>query len=294
MLKGVNDMKTKIFLIFSLLLVNGYLFAQDDIVDKLTVPLSKPNEPVKLECGLINGSITVTGYSGSQVEIEAVTRLKKIEDGVRTREKTRSSESSSTSKSKDGMFKIPTTSSALEVEEYNNRVEVDVESHNKTVDVALKVPFNTSLSLGTIHNGTIKVDNVSGNMEIENHHGSIYLSDISGSAIANTHHGKIIITFKKIESKPMAFSSYHGDIDISFPSSLKANVVFKTEQGEVYSDFNIKKDEKAAKKVQKKTHDKDGRFKVRIERAYYGTINGGGPEMTFNNYHGDVILRKNK
>lgn len=289
-------MKNHLLIVIGLLIITGSIFAQDDIVDKLTVPLSKPDEPVYLECGLMNGSITVTGYEGNQVEVEAVTRLKKLEDdeGERERSRTRSSESESTTKSKEGMFKIPTTSSALEVEEYNNRIEVDVESLNKTVDVTLKVPFKTSLSLSAHHNGTIKVDNVTGNMEIQNHHGSIYLSDISGSAIANSHHGKIIITFNKVDSTPMAFSSYHGDIDVSFPPTLKANVVFKTEQGEVYSDFNIQKDEKASQKIQEKSHDKDGRFKVRIERAYYGTINGGGPEITFNNYHGDIILRKNK
>lgn len=276
-------MKTKIVFLLSLWIGTSQLMAQDDIVDKLTIPLSQPNEPVFLELALMNGSITVTGYSGNQVEIEAVTRLKKLD----------SNESSE--KEREGLIYIPTTSSALEVEEYDNKIEIDVESQEKTVDVSIKVPFKTSMELSAHHNGTIKVDNVIGDLEVQNHHGPIYLTDVSGSVVANSHHGEIKVTFKQIDSqKPMAFSSYHGDIDVSLPASVKVNVIFKTERGEVYSDFEIKKIEKAAKRIEEETREKEGKYKIRIERAFYGTINGGGPEFQFSNYHGDIILRKNK
>lgn len=276
-------MKVKIIFLIGLMIGAGQLMAQEDVVDKLTVPLSQPNEPVSLELALMNGSITVTGYSGNQVEIEAVTKLKKLD-----------SEKSS-KKRREGLTHIPTTSSALEVEENNNKIEIDVESLNKTVDVSMKVPFKTSMELSAHHNGTIKVDNVIGDLEVQNHHGPIYLTDVSGSVVANSHHGEIKVTFKQVDpEKPMAFSSYHGDIDVSLPPSVKANVILKTEQGEVYSDFEIKKIEKAAKRIEENSREKDGKYKIRIERAFYGTINGGGPEFQFSNYHGDIILRKSK
>jgi DUF4097 and DUF4098 domain-containing protein YvlB len=276
-------MKVKIIFLIGLMIGVGRLMAQEDVVDKLTVPLSQPNEPVFLELSLMNGSITVTGYSGNQVEIEAVTKLKKLDREEPSK------------KEREGLIHIPTTSSALEVEEFNNKIEIDVESLKKTVDVNLKVPYQTSLDLSAHHNGIIKVDNVIGDLEVQNHHGPIYLTDISGSVVANSHHGEITVTFKQIDpKKPMAFSSYHGDIDVSLPASVKANVMFKTEQGEVYSDFEIKKSEEESKRVQERTHDQDGKYQVRIERAFYGAINGGGPEFQFSNYHGDIILRKNR
>ncbi len=276
-------MKAKIIFLLSFWIGANQLMAQKDVVDKLTLPLSQPNEPVFLELALMNGSITVTGYPGNQVEIEAVTKLKKLD----------SEESSK--KEREGLIRIPTTSSALEVEEDNNKIEIDVESLTKTVDVSIKVPFKTSMELSAHHNGTIKVDNVTGDLDVQNHHGPIYLTDVSGSVVANSHHGEIKVTFKQVDpQKPMAFSSYHGDIDVSLPTSVKANVIIKTEQGEVYSDFEIKKIEKAAKRIEENSNEKDGKYKIRIERAFYGAINGGGPEFQFSNYHGDIIIRKNK
>ncbi len=273
-------MVRKHFILFLILLVAWTIsYAQEDIVDKLSVPLSKPNEPVTLELSLLYGSIHVTGYNGNTVEIEAITRLKKI--------------SKNQSQKHTGMNMIVATSSCLEVEEDNNHVEIEVESIHKTVDVTLKVPFKTSLDLGTHHNGKITVDNITGDLEIENHHGSIYLNDISGSAVANTHHGEIKVIFNKISpNKPMSFSTYHKDIDVTFPANLKANVKLKSEKGQIYSDFVVVKDEKAKRIVQEKSHREDGKYKVRIEHAFYGLINGGGPEYQFNNYHGDILIRK--
>jgi hypothetical protein len=33
-------------------------------------------------------------------------------------------------------------------------------------------------------------------------------------------------------------------------------------------------------------------YKVRIDRAMYGAINGGGPEMQFVTYNGNILIHK--
>ncbi len=38
----------------------------------------------------------------------------------------------------------------------------------------------------------------------------------------------------------------------------------------------------------------DGGYRVRMEKAVEGTIGGGGPEMRFKTYNGDIILRQPK
>ena len=257
------------------------VLAEEEIVDELSVPLSHPNQPASVELGLLNGSITVSGYSGQTVEIVAKTHMKKIDGDPQEK------------KGREGMFRISAVSTEMEVEEDQNHVEIDVNSINKTVDIELKVPFQTSLNLGTHHNGQIRVENVKGEFEIENHHGSISLIDISGSVVAHTHHGGIKVVFKAIdENKPMSFSAYHKDIDVTFPASLKADVKIKTERGEIFSDFKIVKSEMPVKQIEEKSGKEEGKYRVRIDRAYYGKINGGGPEFQFNNYHGDILIRK--
>ena len=37
-----------------------------------------------------------------------------------------------------------------------------------------------------------------------------------------------------------------------------------------------------------------GELSEQIENAFYGTINGGGPMMTFETYHGNIYIRNVK
>jgi hypothetical protein len=44
----------------------------------MTIPLSKPGQAGRLECRLVTGSITVTGYSGNELQVIASHAVKKI------------------------------------------------------------------------------------------------------------------------------------------------------------------------------------------------------------------------
>jgi hypothetical protein len=37
-----------------------------------------------------------------------------------------------------------------------------------------------------------------------------------------------------------------------------------------------------------------GGYRVRMEKAVEGTIGGGGPELRFKTFNGDIVLRKPK
>jgi len=104
------------------------------------------------------------------------------------------------------------------------------------------------MKLSTVNDGDIDVENVTGDLEINNTNGSITLKHISGSAVAQTVNGEVLVVFTKVNAdKAMSFSSLNGDIDVTFPSSLKATVQLKSEQGEIYSDFDIQMQTTAAK-----------------------------------------------
>ena len=60
--------------------------------------------------------------------------------------------------------------------------------------------------------------------------------------------GKVLVTLDKVTAdKPMSFSSLNGDIDVTLPADMKARVKLKTDNGEVYSDFDIKVDASSRK-----------------------------------------------
>src|SRR3954467_3787500 len=81
--------------------------------DRVAVPLSDPARPAFVKAHLLNGSITVKGYEGKEVVVEA--RARAGEDGDK--------ESSG-----GGMRRIPINSTGLEVEEENNRVDIGAAS----------------------------------------------------------------------------------------------------------------------------------------------------------------------
>lgn len=186
------------------------------------------------------------------------------------------------------------TGSPLDVsaEEKNNTVNIDANTTRQTVDLTIKVPQRFSLKISTINNGTIEVENVNGNLEATNVNGYIHLTNIAGSAVANTVNGNLIATFKSIDSgTPMAFSTLNGNVDVTFPASVKANSKLKSDRGDIYSDFDIDVD-KNQSKVSRTSQ--SGMYQVKIDDWVYGKINGGGPEVMMKNMNGNIYIRKAK
>jgi hypothetical protein len=61
--------------------------------------------------------------------------------------------------------------------------------------------------------------------------------------------------------------------------------------GDVYSDFEISRVDKPVDMYEENREEDEGKYRVRIERTFYGTINGGGPEFFFKNFNGDILIR---
>jgi hypothetical protein len=143
-----------------------------------------------------------------------------------------------------------------------------------------------------VNDGNINVTGVDGELDINDVNGEVTLKNISGSAVAHALNGKVLVTFNRIDpQKPMAFSSLNGTIDVTFPADLKANISLRTDNGEVFSDFDVKLQPIAPQTVED-DHAKGGKFRVKIEKTVRGTINGGGQEIQFKNFNGNIYLRK--
>ena len=245
--------------------------------DRVTAAFSDPSRPGLLKVNLINGSIRVKGYSGKEVIVEA-----------------RTSNRDSERESREGLRRIPMTSSGLELQEENNVMSVGVGVPNRTVDLDIQTPVRTSLKLRTINDGEIRVEGVQGEIEVNDINGSVTLTNVSGSAVAHALNGRVTATFAQVDpQKPMSFSSLNGDIDVTLPATIKANVKLKSDHGEVFSDFDITTREAAGPVVEDSRSGK-GKYRVRFDRAVYGTINGGGPEIQFSNFNGSIYIRKGK
>ena len=66
----------------------------------------------------------------------------------------------------------------------------------------------------------------------------------------------------------------------------------RTDNGEVYSDFDVKVQAIAPQQTVEDNRGKDGKYKVKVDKTVKGTINGGGQEIQFKNFNGNIYIRK--
>jgi hypothetical protein len=260
----------------------GFTFLEsEDEKEQLVVHLTNPAKPGKLSLDIVNGDIHVIGYDGKDVIIEAIAEV----DNHISRKKGNARN--------DGMKRItPTDGFEISAEEDNNMVKIETDAVLKTINFTIKVPKKFSLKLSTVNNGNILVENVSGSFELENANGGIKMKNVSGSALANTINGDLIADFDSIlTGTPMAFTTLNGNVDVTLPPTVKANIKMQSEMGEIYSDFDIDINKNTSK--MKQTTEK-GVYKIVKDKWTYGRINGGGAEILMKNMHGDVNIRKGK
>ena len=275
--------------------------AQTEQKEQLTVPLSEPGKPFKLNVGLVNGSIKVVSYEGKDIVID-------VQSGSSTEKRARKAgrdggvnvnvnvnTNVNNEKSNSGGMKRINAGNNFDVsaEEKNNRVTVHSDSWKGAITLTIKVPQSeANLKLSTVNDGDIDVTNVNGEIEISNTNGAIHLTNVSGSVVANTVNGSVVATFKSIDTKAaMAFSTLNGNVDVTFPATFKGNVKLKTDMGEMYTDFDIETDKSQAKVNRT---NQGGMYRVSTDNWIYGKINGGGPEIMMKNMTGNIYIRKAK
>ncbi len=253
--------------------------AQDN-GNRITVPFSDASKPRTVIVKMIQGGITVRGYEGRDAIVETTSR-----SGNTTRHNSRPSGVP------EGMHQIPNNSGGLDISEENNIITIHGGVMHSS-DVVLQVPSQTSLKLETLNGGAIVVENISGEVDAQNMNGAVTLTNVSGSVVANSMNGKVIVSLNKVTpNKPMSFSTMNGPIDVTLPADMKANLKMKTDNGDIWTDFDVKLDASHAPTVED-SRKNGGRYHVKVDKAMYGSINGGGPEIQFVTSNGSIVIHK--
>ncbi len=279
-------MKMKKQLIITILILIASCLAKAQSSGDFAVPLSDPNKRGKLKAHLNYGSITVRGTARKDVLV----KYSSVEDDGNDHDRDDDKQKSNEKSNKAGLKKISGGTMDLEVTENDNMVKANSDSWSNRMKLEIEVPSGFDLNVSTYNDGDLVISNIQGELEITNYNGEIVAENISGSVVATTYNGEIKVTFDKVtEGAPMSFSTFNGDIDLTFPATLKATLKMKTEQGEILSGFDMTMIKSGP--IQKKDT-KSGTYKVVIDEWVKGDINGGGAEFTMKNYNGDIIIRK--
>jgi DUF4097 and DUF4098 domain-containing protein YvlB len=259
--------------------------------DRAEIPLTDPGKPSLVKAVVHNGNITVTGYNGKGIMVEAAVdtawqdkHLEEVMEDLKEHKKDQP-------KNTAGMHIIQNNTTGLSIQEEDNVVLIKTASLSRKVDVTIKVPFKTSLKLKGFQAGEIKVENVEGELEVTHHNGSLTLKQVSGTVVANTLNGNVTVTFARVNlARPMSFSTLNGNIDVTFPKEAKFNLKMNTDRGKIYSDFNLQMQSKPS--GEKKPERKEGKYIIKFDKMLYGLLNGGGEEVHFKTFNGNIYIRK--
>ena len=135
------------------------------------------------------------------------------------------------------------------------------------------------------------MEGISGEIDLNSVNGSIQVTNVSGPVLAHCVNGTVKVDFSSVPpGKPMSFSTLNGTIDVSLPADTKANLKLKTENGDVFTDFDLTVKGGPGGQSERE----GGSYRVKFDKGLYGSINGGGPEMQFTTMNGKIYIRKKK
>lgn len=288
-------LRTLSFLFLSGAVALGAAAAPAAEPERLTIPLSDPSKPARVEVGLVMGSITVVAGKAGEVVLVATTREDEDElehEREHPSDSDDGDDDSDRRRSRAGMRRIQNASLGLQAEEKGNRVEIGVESWARPIDLRLEVPAASSLELSSVNDGDLSVTGISGEVVLNNTNGGITVRDATGPVNAATVNGDLVVEFgRTMAAAAMAFSTLNGDIDLTMPAGAKANVILRSDNGEIYSDFDVTLQRKPAEVERDSAK---GRYRISIAQELTGTIGGGGPELFLKTFNGDILLHKAK
>lgn len=184
-----------------------------------------------------SGEVVITGSPGSQVVIKAVRRASRERlDDVR-----------------------------LEITQRGNIIDIDanhreVERRNDNVvetDFEIQVPSEIALDIRTF-SAPVRVNGVSGEIEIEGFSSDLQLVDVAGRKRLKTFSGGVTVdTARWNEGDEVQVNTFSGDVSLRLPPAARGDVVFDSFSGSFTSDLPVTMTSSS-------------------KRNFRGALNGGG------------------
>ncbi len=155
----------------------------------------------------------------------------------------------------------------------------DWRRNNATVDYAIQVPLNTYLKQISDVNGSIIIEDVSGDIGASAVNGQVQVRGAAGNLKVSTVNGRIETELASLSgSQSVSLDTVNGAIEATLPASANAEVTADTVSGGTSSDFpslTVKKD-------------------FPIGRHLKGTLGHGGAHVKINTVNGSIGIRSGK
>lgn len=175
------------------------------------------------------------------------------------------------------------TGIGLSISQEGNKISLSG-AHRKAddADYVMYLPKNLKLKINynSWQAGDVVIKGMAGEVEAKSQVGDLEFIDVTGPIVAHTLSSDLEVTFSSLSSiSPSSLSSTSGDIDVTFPGSVKGTFKMATVSGGVYTGFDFDFGENAKLN------------RIGGQNAT-GKLNGGGVEVTLKTVSGDIYIRK--
>jgi hypothetical protein len=154
-------------------------------------------------------------------------------------------------------------------------------------DIEVRVPRGATIEVGTVNEGDVIVEDVSGAFDLKNVNGGVQLVRAGGSGTIKTVNGDVKAVFARAPSQATSFHTVNGELDVTFPKNLSAELAFHTMQGDVFTDFEVE-----SLSVPPEVRRDRGRYTLNTNRNSAFRVGAGGQRHSFNTLNGDIFVRK--
>lgn len=264
-------------------------FKTEDI--RKTLKFADPSKPGEVAVDNVFGPVTVEGYAGAEVVLEA-RRIVYARDEARARKA-----------EEEVSLDIGGQGNTIELYVDGPFREDDREGRSRDIHMrrdpgykvyygfTLKVPTKTSLVVSTVTDGDVEVRGVEGAFDVRNVNGRVRIVDAAAAGDARTVNGGVTVVFRREPGGACRFETVNGDVEVGFPGTPSADFRIKTVHGEAYSDFDVTALPKAPP-VREERREKGGKYVYRSDGSYGIRAGKGGPEIRLETLTGDILIAK--
>lgn len=261
-----------------------YKIQKTDEIQK-TLAFADPSGTGEIRVDNIFGSITVEGYSGSDVKLAVRKTIKARSQEILQRAEREvtldiTAEGRTIDLYVDGPFRD---------RDKDGRYERQHPGYEVYYDFDLKVPRRVDISLKTVTEGDIVVNGIEGGFDVQNVNGKVTITEIAGSGRAHTVNGAVKVVFQSNPSDDCSFKTINGDLDVFFTDDLSADFRLKTFHGDMLTDFPVKY---LPLKSSGQGERKDSKYVYKSNRFVDVQTGRGGPTMTMDTLNGDILIHK--
>jgi len=235
----------------------------------------------------IFGSVTVQGYSGSKVLLEATKTVSA--DAAATLEAGKKGVQLGFLQRNDSLV-VYLSGPHDSRPRRNHSWSSDEVDYKYEVDFVLKVPYAINLHAATINGGEVNIQDVAGALSAHNVNGAIRIKNAKAGTKAHTVNGNVDVSYAASPAGSSSYKTINGEINVTYPKDMGGDVHFKSMHGELYTNFA--QAQMLPRQVTQSQQKEGNGTKYKITKDTAVRLGKGGPDLRFETLNGDVTIKQ--